>query len=452
MVTQASRTKAVAVLVQFATFGSMPIDQHTLRGLWHAAPVGRLSPWETAKALGLREASKELHGGTGNLPWIAARLSKVGGGHPGAPALCELFAKVDADPDWFPGKHNGAKRGPKPLLTHAKRRCIAQSAMTAKRKHGQEPCIAAVVHACPLSTTNPQTNLPFCDKTIRKVFTEDCYDFDPEHPWKFQHALQKIFLPASVKALRLPMAKYLLRHSPEPHWWFQHVVWFDPCASIIPGSQKQYDQMRQTLKGRKRYISDNAKQYSPNLLGPPTALKQKQWEGTRINWFMVLTRGVMHVEVLPQGWTLKGRGLAIFVERLQSILRKMLGPDARLPRTVFTDRGTGMYNPIGKVVNDYADAMDKEGFKLYWGRDAHRQSPDMGDVLLHETAVSWFRKLMRQEKPEVLPWEETQEQWAKRARKVVATANRNYDVAGLCHEFPTRLRDVIDREGDRLPK
>ena len=111
-----------------------------------------------------------------------------------------------------------------------------------------------------------------------------------------------------------------------------------------------------------------------------------------------------------------------------------------------------MYNPIGKVVNDYADAMDKEGFKLYWGRDAHRQSPDMGDVLLHETAVAWFRKLMRQEKPEVLPWEETQEQWAKRARKVVATANRNYDVAGLCHEFPTRLRDVIDREGDRLPK
>ena len=25
-----------------------------------------------------------------------------------------------------------------------------------------------------------------------------------------------------------------------------------------------------------------------------------------------------------------------------------------------------------------------------WGEDASVQSPDMGDVLLHETAVAWF--------------------------------------------------------------
>ena len=41
------------------------------------------------------------------------------------------------------------------------------------------------------------------------------------------------------------------------------------------------------------------------------------------------------------------------------------------------------------------------GFKLYWGADARKQSPDMGDVLLHETAVSWFRKRMSAERPEV---------------------------------------------------
>ena len=66
----------------------------------------------------------------------------------GTSALHELFAKIDADPDWFPGKHSGAKRGPAPLLTPAKRLCIARSAMAAKSS-GDEPCVAAVVHNCP---------------------------------------------------------------------------------------------------------------------------------------------------------------------------------------------------------------------------------------------------------------------------------------------------------------
>ena len=81
-----------------------------------------------------------------------------------------------------------------------------------------------------------------------------------------------------------------------------------------------------------------------------------------------------------------------------------------------------------------------------------QQSPDMGDLLLHETAVAWFRKRMRAERPEVVPWEETPVQWTKRARKVVASINQEYDVAGLCREFPQRLRDVVNSEGERLRK
>ena len=52
-----------------------------------------------AKALGLREASKELHCGKVNEPWIAARVTKQGGGSPTPQSLHELFDKVDADPD-----------------------------------------------------------------------------------------------------------------------------------------------------------------------------------------------------------------------------------------------------------------------------------------------------------------------------------------------------------------
>ena len=56
------------------------MTQAELMHSWLNAPENRLCAWEVAKALGLREASKEIHGDKGRLPWIAARLTKVGGG------------------------------------------------------------------------------------------------------------------------------------------------------------------------------------------------------------------------------------------------------------------------------------------------------------------------------------------------------------------------------------
>ena len=421
-----------------------------LQALWLRAPDGCLSPWQQARALAFREASRELHGGKDMLDWIARRLLLAGGGHPQKACVCKLFKRVDADPDWFPGKLYGAKRGRKALLTPAKRRCIAQSAMSAKRTRGEEPCIAAVVHACPRATRNPQTGQVFCDKTIRKVFLEDCYDFDPEHPWRFQAPLQKVFLPVAVKEHRVATAKLLLQQKPDPVWWMNNVVWFDPCCSVIPGSQAQYDRMRQACKGNRRYISDDAKMYSQNMRGPATAQKQRGWEGRKINWFMVVTRGVVHVEAMPSEWRLGGEGLAAFVERLPALIRTMVGPGRRLPRVVFTDRGTGMYNPHGKIVREYAQAIAAAGLQTYWGADASSQSPDMPDLLMHETAVAWFRNNMKKERPVCAPWEETQAQWLVRARRVTRYVNDNYDVYGLCHAFPKRLNNAVGKDGDRL--
>ena len=165
-----------------ALLAALPaMDQESLRALWLHAPEGRLSPWEQAKALGLREASKELHGGKTNLPWIAARVSKVGGGHPQKGSLREFFKLVDADADWFPGKRNGAKRGRKPDMTPAKRRRIAQSAMAAKA-HGNDPCVAAVVTACPEATRNESTGMPFCEELISGTPTSGCSKA-PDHAW-----------------------------------------------------------------------------------------------------------------------------------------------------------------------------------------------------------------------------------------------------------------------------
>ena len=150
-------------------------SKQSLSAQWKSAQHGRLCAWEMAKALGLREASKELHGGKPNMTWIAARVTKHGGGNPTQQAMTEFFGKVDADPDWYPGKHSGEKRGVKPLFNSAKRRCVALNAMTSKENKDQEPCVAAAVLACPKATWNPKTKKPFCDKTIRKVYTTQCY-------------------------------------------------------------------------------------------------------------------------------------------------------------------------------------------------------------------------------------------------------------------------------------
>ena len=63
-------------------------------------------------ACGLREASKELYGDHVAVTWIASKLRKTGPTGkaysqyaPEQGSSSELFKKIDADPDWFPGKH-----------------------------------------------------------------------------------------------------------------------------------------------------------------------------------------------------------------------------------------------------------------------------------------------------------------------------------------------------------
>ena len=440
----------------------MAPSQATLEDLWHTAAPGRLTPWQQALALGLREASKELYDGHVCVSWIASKLYKTddtgksySNEHPSHGSVSEFLSKVGDDPLWFPGKHNGAKRGPARVLTVAKRARIASSAMSQKAE-GHEPSVEVTVTRCPSATRNPETRKPFCDKTIRKVWLEDCYDFDPDHPWKLQYPLQKVMLPDPLKEHRCSMATHILENmacGDDVAWWARNVSWFDPCCSILPRSRRQYDKMRRAeLGNRKRYISDNARLYNRNLRGPKESLKQASHETERISWLMILARGKVAVHVLPEGFHVNGESMASAVSELPNVLRRMLGPDTPLPRVVFTDRGTGMYAPSGQIVGAFREAVRDAGLRTFWGEDAKKQSPDMGDLLLHETAVSWFRGKMRREKPLTHPWEETRAQWAARAARCVRQINAEYDVAGLCREFPSRLQACKEKDGERLRK
>ena len=173
-----------------------------------------------------------------------------------------------------------------------------------------------------------------------------------------------------------------------PGWFHRHVVWMDPCSSILPGNKAQWLAMKQAAKGAKGYISDNAMMENANLRGPVTALKQKTFVGRKMNWVILLARGRAAVHVLPVEWQLNGEGMAEVASSLAGWLRDLLGPDAHLPRAVFTGRGTGMFSPAGHILPRYGGALRAAGLRSFFGADATAQAPDMGDLLLQETAIT----------------------------------------------------------------
>ena len=109
--------------------------QLLLQKAWLGGKDGCLGALAEARAWALREVWRE--GGKsdyGMLVFVCARVTKVGGGNPSPTAVNGFFDRVDEDADWFPGKHNQEKRGPKPILYGAKRQAVAKSAMATKAR------------------------------------------------------------------------------------------------------------------------------------------------------------------------------------------------------------------------------------------------------------------------------------------------------------------------------
>ena len=127
-----------------------------------------------------------------------------------------------------------------------------------------------------------------------------------------------------------------------------------------------------------------------------------------------------------------------------------------LPYTIRA-RTPGFYHRRwGTVTGDYESACREQGFKLWVGPNSKQgpraQPPDVADVVLHETAISWLRVEEEQTRP-TRPWEETPKQLAVRLQRGVSRINKDFDVRGLCMEFPDRLHTLVKKKGgDRLPK
>ena len=77
---------------------------------------------------------------------------------------------------------------------------------------------------------------------------------------------------------------------------------------------------------------------------------------------------------------------------------------------------------------------------------------DIGDVLLHETSVSWLRRREEKTRPNK-PWLESPFDLTHRLDAIVRGINAEYKVRDLCLEFPARLQLLVhETQGDRLPK
>ena len=74
--------------------------QELLRAAWLGGQEGRLSAQGEARAWALREAWKATQTTTyGMWAFVAAHITKVGGGSPAPAAVQQLLEKVGADPD-----------------------------------------------------------------------------------------------------------------------------------------------------------------------------------------------------------------------------------------------------------------------------------------------------------------------------------------------------------------
>ena len=71
--------------------------------------------------------------------------------------------KVDADPEWYPGKAEPNARGPKSVIAPRSQNVVAQSAMSMRRR-GEEPTYPAMVAATPVALLNPATGKPVEEK------------------------------------------------------------------------------------------------------------------------------------------------------------------------------------------------------------------------------------------------------------------------------------------------
>ena len=187
------------------------------------------------------------------------------------------------------------------------------------------------------------------------------------------------------------------------------------------------------------------------MRGDTNALKLSGAGTERVYWAPILSRGKLHVEMLPHGFPGETeQGAVILMQKVRSALNVRFQGVAKPPNVIFVDKGNGFYvQTTGDVTPAYKAELRDNGLRNYMGDNCGLQLGQLGDVLLHETAVAWVRRRERQTVP-TRAWEETREDLGHRLKEIVNEFNIKYDVEAICRAFPHRLQKLVDGKGHKL--
>ena len=436
-------------------------QQEALRKAWLSGRSGNLCPQQEAKAWALREAWREIkpEKNYGMLEFVASRVCKVGvdnpvgGGPPSTAAVSKFFVRVDADPDWFPGKSYQERHGPLPIVRGAKKLAVARSAM-AMSQRGEEVTYPALVARNKKALMNPATGRPVDKSIVYAILRECCYDDadDPTDTWTHQTRASKVALTDELITARLSWAEAMVARNHSEHWFFTRVVWVDLCNSVLPRTEARHNKMVLARKGKKYWGSKKTKKKSQYMAGDKGALKQASGDSLKVWWVPILSSGKLHIEVLGSGWKGETSELAaVMVKKVRAAINIRF-PGEHKPNVLFTDRGPGFYATQNNcnITAKYKAALAEHSLKAYYPDNATEQSGNLGDFYPHETAVSWIRRKEPQTRSKE-PWTETVEEFTARLRGICQQINDSHDVEGLCKREPKkRLQELVDAEGDRI--
>ena len=105
----------------------------------------------------------------------------------------------------------------------------------------------------------------------------------------------------------------------------------------------------------------------------------------------------------------------------------------------------------GQITPEFKSALTAHGLKSFMQDDASVQPGQMGDLMLHETAVAWIRKLESATLPK-RPWDEDANAFGARLKEIVAKINKMHDTESLCRELPERVEKLFEKKDGKLKK
>jgi hypothetical protein len=182
------------------------------------------------------------------------------------------------------------------------------------------------------AVTNPKTGEPVDKHAVYDCISEYCYDKDPEKKWANRPCLARKALTPDMIKRRFAWSKYMrgLAHTAE--WYFINLAWADICNSIVPATEKKAAEQALARKGNRTWCSEDAVGDDVNLRGDKRALKMNSWDTFRVWWAPVLSRGRLHVEILPSDFPGdKKEGAETFVARVRAGLNVRLQGGRRRP-------------------------------------------------------------------------------------------------------------------------